>query len=63
MDFRVCEGADLAGGDRHYYVPPALPRTVRHLSRGLASKKRTQKLCGTLLIGLAFKVNRAQIFE
>ena len=30
---------------------------------GLASKKRTQKLCGTLLIGLAFKVNRAEVFE
>jgi hypothetical protein len=30
---------------------------------GLASKKRTQKLFGTLLIGLAFKVNRAQILE
>ena len=30
---------------------------------GLASKKRTQKLCGTLLVGLAFKVNRAQIVE
>src|ERR1035438_10131789 len=30
---------------------------------GLAAKKRTQKLCSTLLVGLAFKVNRAQILE
>src|ERR1017187_10203787 len=30
---------------------------------GLPSKKRTQKLCSTWLIGLAFKVNRAKVLE